>query len=87
MALADRGAIEQILWVLLDNARRYAPAGPITVRIEPDATPDEEPRLLVVIADEGPGGSPGGDVTLRIGRPGAAFELVLPSSGRDTDTA
>ncbi len=123
VALADRGAIEQILWILLDNARRYAPAGPITVRIEPDATPHGEPRLLVVIADRGPGVSPGaehrifrrfsrgpgspsgdgmgiglsiarglaramgGDVTLRISRPGAAFELALPSSGHDTDAA
>jgi signal transduction histidine kinase/HAMP domain-containing protein len=33
LAVADRAGVEQVLWVLLDNALRYAPAGPIHVEI------------------------------------------------------
>ena len=33
LAVADRAGVEQVLWVLLDNALRYAPAGPIHVQV------------------------------------------------------
>ena len=33
LAVADRAAVEQVVWMLLDNALRYAPEGRITVRI------------------------------------------------------
>lgn len=34
VVVVDRRALEQILWNLLDNAVRYAPTGPIEVRLE-----------------------------------------------------
>jgi signal transduction histidine kinase len=55
VAIADQGAVEQSLWILLDNARRYAPTGTITVSLAASATPNGEPRLHVLVADEGPG--------------------------------
>jgi len=48
---ADRGALEQILRNLLDNAFRYSPAGG-TVRVESRPSGD---RVRVVVTDEGPG--------------------------------
>lgn len=42
--LADRRALEQILWILLDNAIRYAPTGSIEVRIGVQPRPDPERR-------------------------------------------
>ncbi|HWP62721.1 MAG TPA: ATP-binding protein, partial [Candidatus Binatia bacterium] len=42
--LADRRALEQILWILLDNAIRYAPTGAIEVRIGVQPKPDPEGR-------------------------------------------
>ncbi|GIW20747.1 MAG: hypothetical protein KatS3mg065_1043 [Chloroflexota bacterium] len=73
--LADRRALEQILWILLDNAVRYAPTGPIEVRIElrgaeaappgvaapPGQSPPSEPtaQLEIAVLDEGPGVPPG----------------------------
>ncbi len=33
LAVADRAGVEQVLWVLLDNALRYAPAGPIHIEV------------------------------------------------------
>jgi two-component system sensor histidine kinase KdpD len=47
----DRGAIEQILSNLMDNAVKYSPEGsPIEVRVQPTA--DE---VMVSVADKGPG--------------------------------
>jgi len=52
--------VEQVLWILLDNAVTYAPAGPVRVIIEARAA--EHPgrdttgmELVVCVADEGPG--------------------------------
>ncbi len=54
IALADRGAMEQILYILLDNALRYAPDGPIRVRaIGVGETEDRQLRIEVI--DAGPG--------------------------------
>ena len=60
LAVGDRSAVEQVLWILLDNAVTYAPAGPVRVTIEVrpaehhgrDTTGTE---LVVRVADEGPG--------------------------------
>jgi signal transduction histidine kinase len=61
--VADRRALEQILWNLLDNAVRYAPSGAIEVRIEVRAAaserPDGEEELAIAVLDEGPGVPPG----------------------------
>ena len=51
LAVADREAAEQVLWILLDNAIRYAPAGPVHVSI----SSDEPGELTVRVRDEGPG--------------------------------
>lgn len=63
LAVGDRSAVEQVLWILLDNALTYAPAGPVRVVIEARAaehpgrdTTDTE--LVVRVADEGPGVAP-----------------------------
>ena len=68
LAVADRACVEQILWILLDNAVRYAPRGPLVVRIEPRSAAAllggpivavDDPRLAVSVAitviDRGPG--------------------------------
>ena len=50
-ALLDRDAVSQILWNLLDNARKYSPDGsPIRVRLAVDAG-----AVRVTVEDEGPG--------------------------------
>lgn len=51
VAVADRAALEQVAWMLLDNAIKYAPSGAITVSIEPDGPA----RIAVTVWDEGPG--------------------------------
>ena len=51
VAVADRAALEQVAWMLLDNAIKYAPTGAITVSIEPDGPA----RIAVTVWDEGPG--------------------------------
>ncbi len=51
LAVADRDAVEQVLWILLDNAVRYAPSGPVHVTIEPAG----DAALEVRVRDEGPG--------------------------------
>ena len=58
VAFTDPAAAEQITWILLDNAARYAPDRPIHVEIavERDAA---EPMLVLAIEDEGPGVAPG----------------------------
>jgi signal transduction histidine kinase len=52
VAVADRAALEQIAWMLLDNALKYAPSGAIAVSLE--ATDDDE-RVAITVWDEGPG--------------------------------
>jgi signal transduction histidine kinase/HAMP domain-containing protein len=39
LAVADPQALEQVLWILLDNAIRYAPNGPIRVHVSVAARP------------------------------------------------
>ncbi len=67
--IADEAAVEQVLWMLLDNAARYAPEGPIRVRISPAppdrsqgdpsaAAPDGGSRVAVAVEDSGPGVPP-----------------------------
>ena len=51
LAVGDRDAVEQVAWILLDNAVRYAPSGPVHVSIT--AASDHE--LLVRVHDDGPG--------------------------------
>ena len=60
LAVGDQSAVEQVLWILLDNAVTHAPAGPVRVIIEARAA--EHPgrdttgtELVVRVADEGPG--------------------------------
>ena len=65
LAMGDRDAVEQVLWILLDNAVRYAPTGPVHVTIRPDgasipATPGANPAadgsgIEVRVRDQGPG--------------------------------
>ncbi len=54
VALASRAAIEQIAWILLDNAARYATSGPIRVDVEPGGQPPVR-ALVLAVEDEGPG--------------------------------
>ena len=51
LAVGDREAVEQVAWILLDNAVRYAPSGPVHVSIVPEGNR----ALLVRVRDEGPG--------------------------------
>ena len=51
LAVGDREAVEQVAWILLDNAVRYAPSGPVHASIASEG--DRE--LLVRVRDEGPG--------------------------------
>jgi signal transduction histidine kinase/HAMP domain-containing protein len=52
VAVADRAALEQVAWMLLDNALKYAPSGPIRVSLEPS---DREERIAITVWDNGPG--------------------------------
>jgi signal transduction histidine kinase len=54
VAFTDPAATEQITWILLDNAIRYAPDGPIRAEILA-GTRDGESELLLAVEDEGPG--------------------------------
>jgi signal transduction histidine kinase/HAMP domain-containing protein len=54
LAIGDADHLDQVLWALLDNAVKYG-AGPIAVDIGVD---EERGRLLLTIADHGPGISP-----------------------------
>ena len=58
VAITDEAATEQLVWILLDNAARYAPDGPIRVEILSAGTV-VEPTIVLVVADEGPGVAPG----------------------------
>lgn len=67
--IADEAALEQVLWILLDNAATYAPAGPIRVRVDPAgpgalgagnavdprATAETPVAVEIAVEDEGPG--------------------------------
>ena len=55
VAVADRAALEQVAWMLLDNALKYAPSGTIGVTLEPA---DEGERIAITVWDEGPGIGP-----------------------------
>ena len=52
VAVADRAALEQVAWMLLDNALKYAPSGAIGVSLEPA---DGRERIAITVWDEGPG--------------------------------
>jgi len=52
VAVADRAALEQVAWMLLDNALKYAPSGSIRVTLEPAEADD---RIVITVWDEGPG--------------------------------
>ncbi|MEA2536689.1 MAG: hypothetical protein QOF11_923 [Chloroflexota bacterium] len=52
VAVADRAALEQVAWMLLDNALKYAPSGAIGVSLE---STDEDDRVAITVWDEGPG--------------------------------
>lgn len=52
VAVADRAALEQVAWMLLDNALKYAPSGAIGVSLE---AADEDERVAITVWDEGPG--------------------------------
>lgn len=63
LAVGDRSAIEQVLWILLDNAITYAPSGPVRVVIEtrPAGSTGREAtgtELVVRVIDQGPGVPP-----------------------------
>ncbi|MHB8399917.1 MAG: sensor histidine kinase, partial [Candidatus Limnocylindrales bacterium] len=60
LAVADRAAVEQVLWILLDNAVTYAPTGPVRVTLEAHAAEHhghdiKGTELVVRVMDEGPG--------------------------------
>ncbi len=87
LALADGAATEQILWVLLDNATRYAPEGEIRVTIEPAhrrlgrrRRATVGPRSPVLAMARWPGGSTVLEVTVGDEGPGvpkAEQELIF----------
>jgi two-component system sensor histidine kinase KdpD len=52
VAFADRAALEQGAWMLLDNALKYAPSGDIAVSLEPA---DRDERIAITVWDRGPG--------------------------------
>lgn len=58
VAIADEAATEQIVWILLDNAARYAPSGPISVEVLPSGTLNGDPVIVLAVQDEGPGITP-----------------------------
>lgn len=54
LAVADRAAVEQVLWILLDNVSRYAPTGPVVIGLDPAQAGQIELR----VEDHGPGIDP-----------------------------
>ncbi len=75
VAFADRAALEQVVWMLLDNALKYAPSGAIEVVIEPT---DADERIAVTVFDHGPGVPP--DERAKVFR---RFERGSTSQGLD----
>lgn len=57
VAFADAAAMEQIAWIILDNAARYAPSGTIRVEVIPER-PEPDATIVLAVEDEGPGVSP-----------------------------
>ncbi|MEI7745744.1 MAG: HAMP domain-containing sensor histidine kinase, partial [Chloroflexota bacterium] len=59
VAMSDPGATEQIAWILLDNANRYAPGSPIRVTVERSGSHAGDgiagSSLVLAVEDEGPG--------------------------------
>lgn len=56
LAVADAGQVDQVIWALLDNAVKYGADGPVTARVE---VQEAAARVLLTIADAGPGIRPG----------------------------
>src|SRR5262249_34975827 len=48
----DPSAMTEVIYILLDNASKYAPAG---TRIVVQASTDEQHHVRITVADEGPG--------------------------------
>jgi len=56
VVFADEAIVEQVLWVLLDNARRYAPDGGVEVEITPASGKGTGREMLTLaVQDLGPG--------------------------------
>lgn len=55
VAITDRAATEQIAWILLDNAARYAPGTTVRVEITPVEAVGGAPMLWLAVEDGGPG--------------------------------
>jgi signal transduction histidine kinase/HAMP domain-containing protein len=63
LAVADRAAIEQVFWILMDNAVKYAPAGPVHVdlgvrpreRSAAASRAGTAQELVARVSDHGPG--------------------------------
>ena len=72
MLSVDRAAIAEVLYILLDNASKYAPAGS-SIAVSVVRTAEDMARL--VVADEGPGIAP--DLRERV------FEQFFRVPGRD----
>ncbi|MCU0505939.1 MAG: ATP-binding protein [Chloroflexi bacterium] len=64
--IGDPAAVEQVLWILFDNATRYAPPGQIRVLVSPADVASLDPRaateadaaVAVAVDDDGPGVPP-----------------------------
>ncbi|MBF8290932.1 MAG: hypothetical protein HW391_1900 [Chloroflexi bacterium] len=52
LAVADPDQLDQVLWAMFDNALKYGNGTPVRARVLPDA---DGGRVLLTIADEGPG--------------------------------
>ena len=55
IAIGDRSAIAQVLWILLENAIRYAPGSPIRIRTLAADPASAGLHIAIEIEDEGPG--------------------------------
>ncbi|MBI3748581.1 MAG: HAMP domain-containing protein [Chloroflexi bacterium] len=82
-AVGDRAAVEQVLWILLDNAVTYAPNGPVRVTIETreaarDGSKATGTELVLRVADQGPG-VPAAERTRIFGR----FQRGSTAEGRE----
>ncbi len=76
VAFTDPMATEQIVWILVDNARKYAPGSPIHIEVVPGpATSETGTTIVLAVEDEGPGVPP--DDRRRI------FQRFVRGTGRD----
>ncbi len=55
LAVADPDHVDQVIWALLDNAVKYGGGAPVRARVAVDAAAG---RVLLTVADGGPGISP-----------------------------